>query len=159
VATSGGSGDGGMADLQALHTQAKRLILTIRAGLERLETAEQVGKTLLAASWRCRVQQAATAEAASVANNCWCWCWCWCWCSACTVLSDWVQNTRATVPNGLANELLQQLQQLQVRGARRRTLVTLVPACFAHCCRCLPAPPCPAPARHTLALLLLLCSV
>ena len=32
-----------MADLQALHTQAKKTILTIRAGLERLETAEQVG--------------------------------------------------------------------------------------------------------------------
>ena len=31
-----------MSDLQALHTQAKKLILTIRAGLERLETAEQV---------------------------------------------------------------------------------------------------------------------
>ena len=31
-----------MADLQTLHTQAKKLILTIRAGLERLETAEQV---------------------------------------------------------------------------------------------------------------------
>ena len=31
-----------MADLQVLYTQAKKLILTIRAGLERLETAEQV---------------------------------------------------------------------------------------------------------------------
>ena len=31
-----------MADLQSLHTQAKKLILTIRAGLERLETADQV---------------------------------------------------------------------------------------------------------------------
>ena len=31
-------------DLQALHTQAKKLILTLRAGLERVEAAEQVGR-------------------------------------------------------------------------------------------------------------------
>lgn len=31
-----------MSDLSTLHTQAKKLILTIRAGLERLETSEQV---------------------------------------------------------------------------------------------------------------------
>ena len=32
-----------MSDLQVLYTQAKKLVLTLRAGLERLETAEQVG--------------------------------------------------------------------------------------------------------------------
>ncbi len=42
VAAAGGGSGGTMADLQQLHTQAKKLILTIRAGLERLETAEQV---------------------------------------------------------------------------------------------------------------------
>ena len=31
-----------MSDLQQLHTQAKKLILTIRAGLERLESLEHV---------------------------------------------------------------------------------------------------------------------
>ena len=31
-----------MSDLQSLHTQARKLILTIRAGLERLEAAEGV---------------------------------------------------------------------------------------------------------------------
>lgn len=31
-----------MSDLQSLHTQARKLILTLSAGLERLESAEQV---------------------------------------------------------------------------------------------------------------------
>ena len=31
-----------MSDLQTLHTQARKLILTIRAGLERLELAGEV---------------------------------------------------------------------------------------------------------------------
>eukprot|EP00873_Tetraselmis_striata_P026276 jgi/Tetstr1/446540/TSEL_034065.t1 len=34
---------GGMSDLQGLHSQAKRLILSLRAGLERLEGMETVG--------------------------------------------------------------------------------------------------------------------
>lgn len=40
-----------MADLQQLHTQAKKLILTIRAGLERLETAEQVSQAAAVGGW------------------------------------------------------------------------------------------------------------
>lgn len=31
-----------MSDLQSLHTQARKLILTLRAGLERLESSEQI---------------------------------------------------------------------------------------------------------------------
>jgi hypothetical protein len=31
-----------MSDVQLLHTQARKLILSLQAGLERLETSEQV---------------------------------------------------------------------------------------------------------------------
>ncbi|KAI7838538.1 hypothetical protein COHA_007681 [Chlorella ohadii] len=46
-----------MADLQQLHTQAKKLILTIRAGLERLETAEQNARAIVPAGLAAELQQ------------------------------------------------------------------------------------------------------
>lgn len=46
-----------MADLQTVHTQAKRLILTLRAGLERLETAEQSSGTLVPSGLAGELQQ------------------------------------------------------------------------------------------------------
>lgn len=89
-----------MADLQALHTQAKKLILTIRAGLERLETAEQVG-----GAWHERAAGLCScllprlpAAGVDIAALC----------------LTYLQNTRAIVPSGLAAELQQQLHQLQV---------------------------------------------
>ncbi|KAL4458170.1 hypothetical protein ABPG75_013035 [Micractinium tetrahymenae] len=46
-----------MADLQTLHTQAKKLILTIRAGLERLETAEQNSRAIVPSGLAAELQQ------------------------------------------------------------------------------------------------------
>jgi len=34
-----------MSDLQSLHTQARKLILTLSSGIERLEASEQVRST------------------------------------------------------------------------------------------------------------------
>jgi hypothetical protein len=121
-----------MADLQALHTQAKRLILTIRAGLERLETAEQVGKAcwLLLGCSACCKPQATAAEAESVANNY------QCWCLACALMSIWLQNTRAIVPNGLATELQQQLQQLQVSVVAAALVTIVLPALTSAAAAC-----------------------
>ncbi|KAI3435619.1 hypothetical protein D9Q98_001679 [Chlorella vulgaris] len=46
-----------MADLHTLHTQAKRLILTIRAGLERLETAEVSARSMAPSGLATELQQ------------------------------------------------------------------------------------------------------
>ncbi|KAL4435022.1 hypothetical protein ABPG77_003847 [Micractinium sp. CCAP 211/92] len=46
-----------MADLQTLHTQAKKLTLTIRAGLERLEMAEQNSRAIVPTSLAAELQQ------------------------------------------------------------------------------------------------------
>ncbi|PSC73478.1 Qb-SNARE Bos1 Membrin family [Micractinium conductrix] len=46
-----------MGDLAAVHTQAKKLILTIRAGLERLETAEQNSRAIVPTGLSAELQQ------------------------------------------------------------------------------------------------------
>lgn len=116
---------GSMADLQTLHTQAKKLTLTIRAGLERLEMAEQVlghfqAGALCSLSFHCLACLLGCAFISGM--DCWLHVFLFpplflarppvdC-CNRSRALAC-LQNSRAIVPTSLAAELQQQLQQLQ----------------------------------------------
>ena len=79
-----------MSDLQSMHTQARKLILMLSAGVERLETAEQV---IILLEYEYAMYPLLS--------------------SLCDCFHPSLQATRAPVPDGFAADLQKQLSQLQ----------------------------------------------